>query len=106
MAAEVKKRMDEAQREMERNALSRGTEEDEDEEDDYGVNFDERRRDNRGVHAARERDRDLLEGAEVMSVRERDEGGKEEKERLLPSTSSSSQAGRGSGTVDKVEFES
>lgn len=86
MAAEVKKRMDEAQRELERNALARGEndDEDEDEDDEY---------DNRlppgassmvpslvgGVptwgrtdperHSVRERDRDLLEGAEVVSIR-------------------------------------
>ncbi|EEP79420.1 conserved hypothetical protein [Uncinocarpus reesii 1704] len=103
MAAEVKKRMDEAQREMERNALSRNTEDDEDDEDDDGASYDERRRDNRATHAARERDRDLLEGAEVMSVREKDE-----KERLLPSSSASGDTGERpeSIVVDKVEFDS
>ncbi|WEW56391.1 GTPase activating protein (GAP) [Emydomyces testavorans] len=114
MAAEVKKRMDEAQREMERNALGRGTEDEEDEEDDYGASYDERRKgDNRSAQAARERDRDLLEDAEVMSVKERDEAGKDEKVQLLsPSMSSSSpvvgdaQRRLDSGVVDKVEFDS
>ena len=45
MAAEVRKKMEEAQREMERNALGRAEEED-----------------------VRDRDRDLLEGAEATSV--------------------------------------
>ncbi|CAL5871918.1 uncharacterized protein PFLUO_LOCUS6173 [Penicillium psychrofluorescens] len=53
MAAEVKKRMDEAQREMERNALGR-EEEDDEEEDDEDLR------------------RDLLEGAEVVNVRGKD----------------------------------
>jgi hypothetical protein len=86
MAAEVKKRMDEAQRDLERNALGRPDDEDEeDEEDDF-------RRGSAaamaggipswgaGVYGAdpqrgtvRDADRDLLEGAEVLSVRGKDE---------------------------------
>jgi hypothetical protein len=87
MAAEVKKRMDEAQRELERNALSRGEEDDEDEDEDFdprsgaasaamvgGISSwgagaygaDPERR------SVREADRDLLEGAEVLSVRDKD----------------------------------
>ncbi|OXN05104.1 GTPase activating protein (GAP) [Aspergillus fumigatus] len=87
MAAEVKKRMDEAQRELERNALNRD-EDDEDEEDDFdprtgaaasatmvggiaswgagAYGADPERR------SVRDADRDLLEGAEVLSVREKD----------------------------------
>lgn len=61
MAAEVKKRMDDAQHELERNALNRDDEDDEDEDDDYP------RRE------GGEADRDLLEGAEVLSVRGKDE---------------------------------
>jgi hypothetical protein len=53
MAAEVKKRMDDAQREMERNSLGR-EEEDDEEEDDEDLR------------------RDLLEGAEVVNVRGKD----------------------------------
>ncbi|PKY06175.1 putative GTPase activating protein [Aspergillus campestris IBT 28561] len=80
MAAEVKKRMDEAQRDMERNAVARGDDdEDEDDEDESaplttpsastpttvgGMS-------NWGA-GAYEADRDLLEGAEVLSVREKD----------------------------------
>ncbi|KAF9894112.1 hypothetical protein FE257_009085 [Aspergillus nanangensis] len=89
MAAEVKKRMDEAQRELERNALNRDEEEDEDEDEDYvhptgtpatpamvgGISSwgagaygaDPERR------SVRETDRDLLEGAEAMSVRGKDD---------------------------------
>lgn len=87
MAAEVKKRMDDAQRELERNALGgRDEEDDEDEDDDYpsrqgastaamagGISSwgagaygaDPERR------SVREADRDLLEGAEaeVISIR-------------------------------------
>ncbi|KAJ5775467.1 uncharacterized protein N7511_000478 [Penicillium nucicola] len=93
MAAEVKKRMDDAQRELERNALGREEEDDEEDDDDYprressaaamagGISSwgagaygagSERR------SVVRDADRDLLEGAEVLSVR-----GKEESTSLL-----------------------
>lgn len=88
MAGEVKKRMDDAQREIERNALSRDEEEDEEEDEEdrrsgistaptivggisswgagaYGADPERR--------SVRDKDRDLLEGAEVVNVRERDE---------------------------------
>ncbi|KAI9371372.1 rab-GTPase-TBC domain-containing protein [Aspergillus egyptiacus] len=85
MAAEVKKRMDEAQRELERNATNRDQDEDDDEEDDepqtatpamvggisswgagaYGADPERR--------SVRETDRDLLEGAEVVNIRGRDD---------------------------------
>lgn len=88
MAAEVKKRMDDAQRELERNALGREEYDDDEDEDDYprsagaataamagGISSwgagaygaDPERR------SVRETDRDLLEGAEVLSVRGKDE---------------------------------
>jgi hypothetical protein len=88
MAAEVKKRMDDAQRELERNALGREEEDDEEDDDDYP------RRENSaavmaggisswgaGAYGAdterrsvvRDADRDLLEGAEVLSVRGKEE---------------------------------
>ncbi|GAM34969.1 GTPase-activating protein [Talaromyces pinophilus] len=81
MAAEVRKKMEEAQREMERNALGRAEEEDEEEDEDgrslasstamvggisswgagaYGIDPERR--------SVRDRDRDLLEGAEAASV--------------------------------------
>jgi hypothetical protein len=88
MAAEVKKRMDEAQRDLERNALGRDDDDDEDDDEDelrrdsnaaaamaggisswgagaYGADMERR--------SVRDADRDLLEGAEVLSVRERGE---------------------------------
>ncbi|KAI9036521.1 GTPase-activating protein [Aspergillus affinis] len=87
MAAEVKKRMDEAQRELERNALSREDEEEEDDDDydprnssstpaivggisswgagAYGADPERR--------SVRDADRDLLEGAEVVSIHKKDE---------------------------------
>jgi hypothetical protein len=92
MAAEVKKRMDDAQRELERNALGgRDEEDDEDDDDDYpsrqgasaaamagGISSwgagaygaDPERR------SVRDADRDLLEGAEaeVLSIRAPKEG--------------------------------
>ncbi|KAL1851247.1 GTPase activating protein (GAP) [Paecilomyces lecythidis] len=94
MAAEVKKKMDEAQRDLERNALRRedDDDEDDDEEEDgrpgvplrsssasaalvggmpsWGAGAylgDAERR------SVREKDRDLLEGAEVLSVRGKDD---------------------------------
>ena len=66
VAAEVRKRMDEAQREMERNALGRDEDYDEDDEDNKRVDFDRR--------SVKEGDRDLLEGAEVGSVKDGDQG--------------------------------
>ena len=59
VAAEVRKRMDEAQKDMEKNATGRDEDEDED-EDEEG--------------RAQKGDRELLEGAEVGSVKEVDEG--------------------------------
>ena len=75
VASEVRKRMDEAQKELEKNALGRDDEyEDEDDEGGrgasgfYGADVDSDRR------SVKEHDRDLLEGAEVGSVKEADEG--------------------------------
>ncbi|KAI9676083.1 MAG: hypothetical protein M1817_000826 [Caeruleum heppii] len=67
VAAEVRRRMDEAQREMERNAT--GRDEEEDEEDGAGTGSYEGEADRKSV---READRDLLDGAEaeVASIRE------------------------------------
>ena len=67
VAAEVRKRMDEAQREMERNALGRDEEYDEDDEDNNKRNDFDRR-------SVKEGDRDLLDGAEVGSVKDGDQG--------------------------------
>ncbi|PGH32861.1 hypothetical protein GX50_04339 [[Emmonsia] crescens] len=78
MAAEVRKKMDEAQREMEKNALAGRPEDDEDEEDD-GMYDDSKSghgptTPGGGRSSARDADRDLLEGAEVVSLRGRDDG--------------------------------
>lgn len=136
MAAEVKKRMDEAQRELERNALSRPQEDDEEEdEEDYdprssssappaivgGISSwgagaygaDPERR------SVRETDRDLLEGAEVVSIHRKDDAclldGKDEHQHSTTEGSSHHQGQSSSQrisnphndghVVSKVEFE-
>ncbi|KAJ5145770.1 uncharacterized protein N7515_000334 [Penicillium bovifimosum] len=106
MAAEVKKRMDEAQRELERNALSRDEDEEDDDEDDYprressaavmpggtpswgagAYGADTERR-----SVVRDADRDLLEGAEVL------DGGRDERTSLLDEKNVSDHASKVSG---------
>ncbi|KAG5301087.1 GTPase activating protein [Histoplasma ohiense] len=71
MAAEVRKKMDEAQRELEENAHAGRPDDDDDEEDD-GMYDDSRSghgptRPGGGRSSARDADRDLLEGAEVAA---------------------------------------
>ena len=95
IAAEVWKRMDEAQRELERNALGR-EDEDEDEEEEvrapglYGADAERR--------SVREKDRDLLEGAEVGSIRDVERGAIDPTERAA--------ASGGTGVREKiVDFE-
>ncbi len=75
VAAEVRRRMDDAQREMERNALQRDDEDDDDEGGDGarisgGYGGDAERR------SVKDADRDLLEGAEaeVESIAEVTDG--------------------------------
>ena len=95
VAAEVRKRMDDAQRELERNAL--GQDEDYEEEEDenktpglYGGDPESR--------SVKDADRDLLEGAEVGSVKEVEEG--------IVGTQSSGQLEGDTGVTEKlVEFE-
>lgn len=117
MATEVRKRMEDAQREMERNALNKNDEDDEDEDDDgrslataamvggisswgagaYGIDPERR--------SVRERDRDLLEGAEAASVLdERDTHSPAQPP--TPVEPSSSEIKASDGGVSKVEFES
>lgn len=63
VAGEVRKRVDEAQRDMERSAVARqGSEEDGEEDEDRGGGVDADRRSLRSVRAG---DRELLEGAEA-----------------------------------------
>ncbi|KAL1967734.1 hypothetical protein VTN77DRAFT_2991 [Rasamsonia byssochlamydoides] len=128
MAAEVKKRMDEAQREMERNALGRNEEDDDDEDDDgrgpisattpmiggissWGAGaypIDPERR------SVRERDRDLLEGAEATSILDGKEGhyahhpsnGSSSHGEPSSSRTSDGDGGGGETLVSKVEFDS
>ncbi|KAL1956758.1 hypothetical protein VTO42DRAFT_6811 [Malbranchea cinnamomea] len=121
MAAEVRKKMDEAQREMERNALG-GRQADSDDDDDdagYDATYDERRRgaSSASGSSARAADLDLLEGPDAMSIRERSDGGKDEEGVVEPDTHAPRQhlspptdrprRGSGSSVVNKVvEFES
>jgi hypothetical protein len=124
MATEVRKRMEEAQREMERNALNRGDEEEEEDDDDgrslasssamvggisswgagaYGIDSEQR-----GV---RDRDRDLLEGAEAESVpddKDTHQPSSQPSESTEQPSSSASSAPKqlGEGNVAKVEFDS
>ena len=94
VAAEVRKRMDEAQKEMEKNALGREDDYEDDEEEAktpgmYGGDAERR--------SVRERDRDLLDGAEVGSIKEASDGLVEHGHTALSS--------EGSGVEKIVEFE-
>ncbi|KAK2739439.1 hypothetical protein FQN57_006568 [Myotisia sp. PD_48] len=116
MAAEVRKKMDEAQRELERNALQNRQEDEEDEDDDEGSYYDRRTEASKSERSGLlDIDRDLLEGAEVASIKERDEAEKVDgsskqastslRAPLLGNSGSDSNNGSTSG-VNKVEFES
>ena len=66
VATEVRKRVDEAQREMERNAVARPhTNSMDDDADDEEERSGEVEADRRSLRSVRERDRELLEGAEA-----------------------------------------
>ncbi|KAM5440073.1 GTPase activating protein (GAP) [Microsporum canis] len=114
MAAEVRKKMEEAQREMERNALGNRADEEDDDEDEDTAYYERRNNDNSKLRAPsiHEGDRDLLEGAEVASIRERE--GPEQREGNFTNTSKAtlspspgSLVRRPSDcSIDKVEFES
>lgn len=117
MATEVRKKMDEAQRELERNATNnRADDEDEDEDDDDG-GFDERK----GAQSKTERssildaDHDLLEGAEVVSLKEKDEseptdagasGTSHAPRSPMPPSLENTRTTSNSSNISKVEFES
>ena len=114
MAAEVRKKMDEAQREMERNAVAGRPAEDSEDEDDDGT-YDERKRGTESTSgsSARETDLDLLEGADAMSIRERSEGKNDDGEdthaprQSLSAPTDRVRRGSRSSSVSKVvEFES
>jgi hypothetical protein len=68
VAAEVKRRMDEAQKELEKNALSRG-DDDEDDEEEQPIRRDSDRR------SLRSEDMDLLEGVDAEAGRDNDAAG-------------------------------
>lgn len=121
MAAEVRKKMDETQKEMERNALAgRPADDSEDEDDDVELDggYDERRRGTSSASgsSARDADLDLLEGADAMSIRERSEGSKGDgavetnthaPRQDLTSPTDRTRSGSGSSVVNKVvEFDS
>ena len=98
VAGEVKKRMDEAQREMEKNAVQRSSEADMDDDDEkggYGGDSDRR--------SVREGDRELLEGEEAIVGVGRG-GNKEVEEDLLGGLEDSRHPGVPMET-GKVEFE-
>ncbi|KAJ5182626.1 hypothetical protein N7492_000242 [Penicillium capsulatum] len=123
VAAEVKKRMDDAQRELERNALGRDDDDDEDDEDDdprlgsasaaamaggissWGAGAYSGDLERRGV---RETDRDLLEGAEVEASSLLENKSESEPTTTRPGhTGGNASSGHDSEVVSKVvEFES
>jgi hypothetical protein len=112
--------MDEAQRDLERNALNREDDDEEDEDDDgphsatapsmvggisswgagaYGADPERR--------SVRDTDRDLLEGAEVVNIRGRDEQTSSLIDRDTQQGSSQGEPTRDDNVVSKVvEFES
>ncbi|RDL41530.1 TBC-domain-containing protein [Venustampulla echinocandica] len=100
VAAEVKRRMDDAQIEMEKNAVGGRPAADEEDDDDEG--FDPRPA--TGARAVSSEDRDLLEGADAEAIK-----GQENDRNLSPDTAATATGGRSrsiSGASHKVvEFE-
>lgn len=74
VAAEVRRRMDEAQKEMEKNAVARPADEEEEDEDGYGPQSSGGYDQDAEHRSVRSEDRDLLEGAdaEAGSIRTQD----------------------------------
>ncbi|KAI5306253.1 TBC1 domain member 9 [Ascosphaera pollenicola] len=113
MAAEVKKRMDEAQCELERNARARGITQSNDDEDDEEDEYEDSTQQRGPSATARQADLDLLEGAEIEGLREKEERGSSEEAASLLHHSprseqvSSSGDSQPEGSVHKVvEFDS
>lgn len=103
VAAEVKRRMDEAQKELEKNATHRGDEDEDEEEEEIripGIGTDNRDSDRRSV---RSEDRDLLDGADAEAGSARVEtlagGGQSSRSRATTTASTKS------GTEKILEFE-
>ena len=95
VATEVRKRVDEAQKDIEKSALARDEDEEEDEESRtaglFGTDIDRR--------SVREADRDLLEGGDIGSV-------KDHEGIIAPKGAQSSSPGKHEATGEKiVEFE-
>jgi Ca2+-binding EF-hand superfamily protein len=100
MAAEMRKRMDDAQREFERNAREQGQKSYRDEEDD-DEDYDEK---DVGIG---KRDQELLEGAEVASIRTAtglsgEGSGRSRAESLASKGSGGSGSGSGPGTLSRM----
>lgn len=107
VAAEVRRRMDEAQKELEKNAVNRP---DDDEDDDEGYDIPRASNGDAERRSVRSEDRDLLEGAdaEAMSIRGQEGVSAEVKPQtaLSPTTSTAERSRRSSGASSKViEFE-
>lgn len=112
VAAEVRRRMDEAQREMEKNALQRDEDEDYEEEGGEGVHHSGAYGGDADRRSVKEADRDLLEGAEaeVGTLDQRDTEsnalGPDNSNQALSAQGVPARRGTSSKVVDKVvEFE-
>ena len=111
VAAEVRRRMDEAQKEMERNAVNRPAEDDEDEDEGYDPRTSGAYSGDAERRSVRSEDRDLLEGAdaEAGSVRGMDAVSEVKQSSLNPTTSTGGADGRArsasTATQKVVEFE-
>ncbi|CAL3971091.1 unnamed protein product [Diplocarpon coronariae] len=110
VAAEVRRRMDEAQKEMEKNAVHRADEEDEDEDEGYDARTPSVYNGDAGRRGVRSEDRDLLSGAdaEAGSIRGMDAVDEVKQASLSSSTGGSDRARSISttSTASKVlEFE-
>ena len=104
VAAEVRRRMDEAQKEMEKNAVHRADEDEDDEEGDDGPRTSGAYGGDAERRSVRSEDRDLLEGADAEAGSIRQEGVSEVKQGAL--SPAATDAGRSNTATQKVvEFE-
>lgn len=103
VAAEVRRRMDEAQKELEKNAVYRPNEEDDDEDEGYDARTSGAER-----PGVRSEDRDLLEGADAEAASIRGQEGVSKQVSLSPASGDDgrSRSVSGASTASKVlEFE-
>ncbi|CZR63724.1 related to Mac1p interacting protein (MIC1 protein) [Phialocephala subalpina] len=112
VAAEVRRRMDEAQKELEKNAVHRPGDDEEDEEEGYdGTHTSSTYGGDAERRSVRSEDRDLLEGAdaEAMSIRGQEGVSEVKTSTLSPTTPTSAEPGRArsisTATQKVVEFE-